>query len=189
MIRIIPVSARQRQDGYDRRDVMDLQTLLYHPLRLTMSFLLQILRYQPRQAVNNSLQQLILVHNVTTSEDDLAIVNQHYKDHRANLFFCLCPNANQYISGMLPDVQMLVNNDCNLVLGTDSLASNDQLNILSEIRTIQSAFPSISFSQILKWATMNGARALHISDQFGSFEKGKKPGVLNISGDEIRVLI
>lgn len=137
----------------------------------------------------NSLQQLILVHNVTTSEDDLAIVNQHYKDHRANLFFCLCPNANQYISGMLPDVQMLVNNDCNLVLGTDSLASNDQLNILSEIRTIQSAFPSISFSQILKWATMNGARALHISDQFGSFEKGKKPGVLNISGDEIRVLI
>ena len=137
----------------------------------------------------NSSQKLILVHNVTTSVDDISAVNSYHKDFESNLFFCLCPNANQYISGTLPDVNMLVNSKCNLVLGTDSLASNDQLSILSEIQMVRKSFPSIPFSEILKWATINGARALNISNQFGSFEKGKIPGVLNILEDEVKLLM
>jgi len=33
---------------------------------------------------------------------------------------------------------------------------------------------------LLQWATINGANALMIGDQYGSFEKGKKPGVLQL---------
>ena len=67
-----------------------------------------------------------------------------------------------------------------ITLGTDSLASNWSLNILDEIKTIQKYFPQITLEEILQWATINGATALQMDDQLGSFETGKKPGVVLI---------
>lgn len=67
-----------------------------------------------------------------------------------------------------------------IVLGTDSLASNDQLSILAEIKTLQQNFKDIALETLLKWATSNGAKALQMNDKLGSFEKGKQPGVLLI---------
>ncbi len=40
-----------------------------------------------------------------------------------------------------------------------------------------------SFTQVLQWATINGAKALQWNDELGSFEKGKKPGVILIETD------
>ena len=77
----------------------------------------------------------------------------------------------------------------NIVLGTDSIASNTQLNIYNEIKTIQNYFPEITLEKILQWATLNGAVALGIQDVFGSFEKGKKPGVLVINDDGAKRLL
>jgi cytosine/adenosine deaminase-related metal-dependent hydrolase len=75
---------------------------------------------------------------------------------------------------------MFVNNEMNLVLGTDSLASNDQLSIMAEIKLLQQNFPHIMITEMLKWATSTGAKALKIEDTYGSFEKGKRPGVVLI---------
>ena len=69
---------------------------------------------------------------------------------------------------------------CNIVLGTDSLASNHQLSILEEMKTLQSHFPEIQTTSLLQWATLNGAKALQMDDIVGSFEKGKKPGIVLI---------
>ena len=72
-----------------------------------------------------------------------------------------------------------------MVIGTDSYASNWQLDILEEIKTIQQETSfTIPLSEILKWATINGARALNMDKQLGSFEKGKRPGVLLIDKTE-----
>ena len=57
---------------------------------------------------------------------------------------------------------------------------NHQLNIIEEIKTLQQKMPDISLEEKLKWATANGSRALGFSDQLGSFEKGKKPGLVQI---------
>lgn len=65
-------------------------------------------------------------------------------------------------------------------MGTDSYASNWQLNMLEEIKTIQQEFPWIPLSEILKWATLNGAMALNMEGKLGSFEQGKQPGVVLI---------
>ncbi|MEK7224461.1 MAG: amidohydrolase family protein [Bacteroidota bacterium] len=119
-------------------------------------------------------QSVILVHNVHTSEEDIAFA----KNSGLQLHWCLCPNANQYITGQLPDIDMLMKNDCEIVLGTDSLASNHQLSILEEIKTIQKHFPHIEMETMLRWATSNGAKALQMDSLFGSFERGKKPGVV-----------
>lgn len=124
-------------------------------------------------------QKVISVHNTVTNENDLAFIKKsEIENQKSEMAFCLCPNANQYISNRLPDVDLLLNSGIPLSLGTDSLASNQQLNILSETETIRQQYSHITTEQLLKWATINGARALHIENKFGSFEKGKQPGVV-----------
>ncbi|MCH5600187.1 amidohydrolase family protein [Niabella ginsengisoli] len=120
--------------------------------------------------------QLLLVHNVFTMEEDIVFSKQS----KQPLFWCFCPNANYFISRLLPDLPMFLKAGADIVLGTDSLASNRQLSIWEEIQTLQKAFPEIQLQQFLQWATINGAKALKIDTQYGSFEKGKRPGVVNI---------
>ncbi len=121
-------------------------------------------------------KKLILVHNTVSSAEDIKLAHSLHKD----LYWCLCPNANLYIENKLPDVTMMMENNCQIVLGTDSLASNHHLNILDEIFTLQKHVPAISLEEKLKWATSNGAKALGMDDTLGSFEKGKKPGWVQV---------
>ena len=127
----------------------------------------------------NKKQSIILVHNVFASAEDIAFAQ--LQTAKLPTFFCLCPNANLYISNTVPDVRMLTSRGCEIVLGTDSLASNDQLCILEEIKTLQKNFPELELSTLLKWATSNGSKALQMDDELGSFERGKKPGVVLIA--------
>ena len=128
-------------------------------------------------------QSVILVHNVHTSEADIVFA----KNSGRQLHWCLCPNANQYITRQLPDIDLLVKHDCEIVLGTDSLASNHQLSILEEMKTIQQHFPQIEMEMMLRWATSNGAKALQVDLLLGSFEKGKNPGVILIEKNFVPV--
>lgn len=135
----------------------------------------------------STASSVILVHNTFTNQSDLDFINQN-KIEAQLVSFCLCPNANLYIENVLPPVDLFLKNNCNIVLGTDSLASNHQLNILEEIKTILKKFPEIETPTLLKWATMNGAKALQMQNEMGSFEKGKKPGVIlieNTQGEKI----
>lgn len=126
-----------------------------------------------------SAEQILLVHNTFTKEEDIEFIKAAEK----NVFFCICINANQYIEESLPPVGLLRKHGCDIVLGTDSLASNWSLSILDEIKTIQKNFPSITLEEMLQWSTYNGAKALQMHDTLGSFEKGKKPGVIIVSQD------
>lgn len=129
-------------------------------------------------------QTIILVHNVCTSAKDLSYEKLQSANCKLQTFFCLCPNANLYISNTLPDVKMLMQQTDNIVLGTDSLASNDQLSILEEIKTLQINFKDLDLERLLQWATSNGSRALQMDNKLGSFEKGKQPGMILIEGVE-----
>ena len=132
----------------------------------------------------NKQQSIILVHDVVTSAIDTEFINAKHKTQNSRLFFCLCPNANLYISNTLPDVHMLMKHTENIVLGTDSLASNDQLSIMAEIKTLQDNFKDIELAMLLQWATSNGSKALQMNNRLGSFEKGKQPGLILIEGTE-----
>lgn len=127
----------------------------------------------------------ILVHNSFTSAEDIQAVHAAMN----NAFWCLCPNANQYIEQTMPPIELLRNNNASIVVGTDSYASNWSLNILEELKTIQQHQADIPLFDMLQWATINGARALQMDKHLGSFDKGKKPGVVLISGvDELNDL-
>lgn len=120
----------------------------------------------------------ILVHNSFTSKEDIKAVQKEMP----HSFWCLCPNANQYIEQTMPPIELLRASGAEIVIGTDSYASNWSLNILDELKTIQKHSPSIPLAEMLSWATMNGARALQMEKGLGSFEKGKKPGIVLIEG-------
>jgi cytosine/adenosine deaminase-related metal-dependent hydrolase len=124
----------------------------------------------------------ILVHNSFTSAKDISAV----KKQMPNTFWCLCPNANMYIEQTMPPIELLRASGVNIIVGTDSYASNWSLNILDELKTIQKHNPQIPLDEMLGWATINGARALQMDKHLGSFEAGKKPGVVvieNIAGE------
>jgi len=132
-------------------------------------------------------KRMILVHNVATSENDLNFATSN--GFFSKLSWCLCPNANLYISAKLPDVVLLKKYNAHLVIGTDSLASNHQLSILAELKTLQQHFPFLTISEMLQWATFNGAQALDITNRFGSLDKGKSPGIVlieNVSGNSLK---
>lgn len=132
-------------------------------------------------------KNVLLVHNTTTTEADMDFAAATAKANRQSLYYALCINANLYIENALPPIELLRNNKSNIVLGTDSLSSNHQLSILSEMQSIAKSFPKIPLSEMLQWATYNGAKALQLDSQFGSFEIGKKPGVIvieNIGPDQ-----
>jgi cytosine/adenosine deaminase-related metal-dependent hydrolase len=120
----------------------------------------------------------ILVHNSFTNAEDIQAV----KNQMPNTFWCLCPNANQYIEQTMPPIELLRSEKANIIVGTDSYASNWSLNVLDELKTIQQHHAPIPLAEMLQWATLNGARALQMDKHLGSFEKGKKPGLVLIRG-------
>jgi len=122
---------------------------------------------------------LLSVHNTNTRLEDIEAVKRMNK----KIIWCFCPNANLYIENKLPDFRLFNKEFC--VIGTDSLASNHQLSVLDEMKTIQH-HADISFETLLQWATLNGAEALHFEKDLGSFDAGKKPGVNLISGMNMR---
>jgi cytosine/adenosine deaminase-related metal-dependent hydrolase len=125
------------------------------------------------------LDKLLLVHNTYTSEEDL-IWASALKSPK--LYWATCPRANLFIEGCLPNYPLFLKHKLRMTIGTDSLASNTGLSILEEIKSISRAMPDISLEILIQWATLNGATYLGIEDQFGSLQKGKKPGLVWIEG-------
>ncbi len=121
-------------------------------------------------------QKTILVHNTFTTKSDIELLKN--KD----VFWCFCPNANLYIEDKLPDLNLFSDQKNKICIGTDSLASNLQLNLLSEINILLKNFPIFNLANLLPAITSTPADALGISDKFGSFILGKNTG-LNLIED------
>lgn len=122
-------------------------------------------------------RNLILVHNTFSSQADIEFAKKLSK----KLYWCLCPNANLYIENAMPDVNLLRAQNCKIVMGTDSLASNHSLSILDELNVLMREFDLKNTEEVLTWATSNGAEALEIKDRVGGFIKGKNAGLNLIS--------
>lgn len=127
-------------------------------------------------------ENVLLVHDTFIKEADLSFMKFLSEQDRLQFFCCLCVNANTYIENALPPVEMMRKQNINITIGTDSLASNWGLSILDELKRIRQHFSSVPISELLQWATINGAKALQLQHSLGSFERGKRPGVVLIEG-------
>lgn len=129
----------------------------------------------------NKAKALLLIHNTFTTQHDIEFALRESKVNEQDLFWCFCPNANLYIENKFPDIELFAKSNCNIILGTDSYSSNQSLNILEEMKTLQKHFPFLETERLLQWATLNGATALEMDNIAGSFEKGKQPGIVLIN--------
>lgn len=142
-----------------------------------------------KTAIHYALENLnpsvrtLFVHNTLTSKADIGAA-QMWSD---NVYWATCPNANLYIENRLPNYRFFMEENARMTIGTDSLTSNWQLSILEEMKTIQRFQSYVPFSTLIRWATLNGAKALGFDDTLGSFDVDKTPGVnlLNLENDFI----
>lgn len=118
-------------------------------------------------------RKILFVHNTVADATDIALIASQLPE----AYFCFCPNANLYIENQLPQFSLFSNYTDRICIGTDSYASNHQLSILEEIKTIQQEYPAITTHQLLQWSTLNGAKFFNWDSQLGSIAPGKKPGL------------
>ncbi len=112
---------------------------------------------------------LLAVHAVHVSDADIERLG------RSEAHVCLCPRSNLKINvGGSAPARKLIDSGISICLGTDSLASNDDLDLWNEARAFRRMEPSVSSSEVLQCMTLNGASALGWSDKIGSIEGGKE---------------
>ncbi|MDP3561471.1 MAG: TRZ/ATZ family hydrolase [Legionellaceae bacterium] len=133
--------------------------------------------------------QLLAIHATQLNEEDLDILAQT-KTHIIH-----CPESNMKLASGICPVEKLQSLGVNVALGTDSVASNNDLDMISEMRTatflskVSTMSPvSLNADETLALATLNGAKALGIDHMVGSLSKGKTADFIAIHLDEIETL-
>lgn len=114
---------------------------------------------------------LLLVHAIHTSDEDVVLIAA------SGAPVCLCPRSNLHIGGSLPDLRRLVRAGVRLAVGTDSLASASDLDLLAEVQALAQAAPDLPVAAWFHAATAGGADVVG-AHGLGRLQVGATPGVL-----------
>jgi 5-methylthioadenosine/S-adenosylhomocysteine deaminase len=113
-------------------------------------------------------------HGVWLNEDDLEIIRKRGVSVSHN------PESNMKLASGTAPVQRMISLGINVCLGTDGAASNNNLDMFeamdfaAKLHKLVNLDPTVLPAlQVLEMATVNGARALNLSRDIGSLEKGK----------------
>jgi cytosine/adenosine deaminase-related metal-dependent hydrolase len=120
----------------------------------------------------------LLIHCVRVDDTDRDLIASH-KAHVAH-----CPISNAKLGHGIAPLLELLSSGIDVGIGSDSVASNNRMNLLEEARAallMQRArvgtHEALSASDVLELATMGGACALGLADQIGSLEVGKSADI------------
>jgi len=126
-------------------------------------------------------EKLLAVHATQLTQQDQALI----KKRNANIIHC--PESNLKLASGFCPVNDLLNLEINVALGTDGAASNDDLDMLGEMKTAALLAKGVSgnpaalpAAKALTMATLNGAKALQIQDITGSLKVGKSADIVAI---------
>jgi cytosine/adenosine deaminase-related metal-dependent hydrolase len=92
-----------------------------------------------------------------------------------------CPRGNRLTGAGVPPVELFYTSGIRVAVGTDSLASVPDLNLFSELLELHSLAPEVPAKRLLESATLNGARALGWSNDFGTIEPGKRAALIAVA--------
>lgn len=106
-----------------------------------------------------------------------------------------CPESNLKLASGFCPVNKLMDAGVNVALGTDGVASNNDLDMFGEMRTaallakaVAADATALPAKAALRMATLNGAMALGLADRIGSLEPGKAADVVAVRFDDIETL-
>lgn len=127
-----------------------------------------------------------LVHMTALNDNDIALI----KATGAHVIHC--PQSNMKLASGLCPVQKLLDESINVALGTDGAASNNTLDLFSEMRSaallakvVSGNAAAVNDWQALEMATLSGAKALGLDDKIGSLEIGKQADIIAIDLSQI----
>jgi aminodeoxyfutalosine deaminase len=89
-----------------------------------------------------------------------------------------CPRSNRWVGVGYPPIERFYASGVAVAVGTDSLASVEDLNVFSELKTMRWLAPGVPARRLLESATLVGARALGLDAALGSIAPGKRADLL-----------
>ena len=118
--------------------------------------------------VNRPYLPWIVAHLNELAESDFELLERSKRQfHIVN-----CPRSHDYFKHSHFPFERLRSLGFNICLGTDSLASNEDLSLFAEMRAFQRREPAISPEEIVKMVTLNPAMALHQEKMIGRIRPG-----------------
>jgi aminodeoxyfutalosine deaminase len=123
----------------------------------------------------------LLVHLNELSEEDFQLIAQRGDD--TALHVAHCPVSHGYFGHKKFEFKRLRDLGANICLGTDSLASNDALNLFAEMRAMQKNEPWLHAEELLAMVTVNPALALRHADDLGKITPGACADLISLPFD------
>ncbi len=117
---------------------------------------------------------LLCVHCVHVSEKEVQLLAAH------GCKVCLCPGSNRFLDSGIAPVELMLRHGLLPAIGTDSAASNVELDLWREMQILHEDHSQVSAAQILSMATLGGAQAIGRDHDFGTLAPGRKAMLLNV---------
>lgn len=134
-------------------------TCFQHPLR-ALDYL-KILAGAPRA---------LIIHGNYLDQEEL----QFLAKHSQGMTLVYCPRTHAYFGHPAYPLFQALQSGVHVALGTDSKASNPDLNLLTDMRFVREQHPAVTGAQIFRMGTLHGAQALSAADRLGSLSVGKR---------------
>jgi cytosine/adenosine deaminase-related metal-dependent hydrolase len=91
-----------------------------------------------------------------------------------------CPRSNMWVGAGYPPIERFYRSGVKVAVGTDSLASVDDLNLFSELQMMRRLAPQVPAARFLESATLTGAQALGLGRDLGSLTPGKRAAMIAV---------
>jgi len=118
--------------------------------------------------------RLLAVHGVHVTDAELARLRA------AGATLVTCPRSNRWTGAGEPPIDRFFASGVRVAVGTDSLASVEDLNLFAELVEVRRLAPRVPAARILESATLIGAGALGFDRELGSLEPGKRAQLLAV---------
>jgi aminodeoxyfutalosine deaminase len=115
-----------------------------------------------------ALDAATAIHVCYASDEDLALLASGVRG------VVTCPRSNRYLDNPPPRIAPLIGAGVAIGIGTDSSASNEDLDLMAEVRALSASEPALSAETLLKIATIGGAKAIGVDDRFGTLDADKQ---------------
>ena len=117
----------------------------------------------------------ICVHCVHITENEIRLLAN------SGAHVCLCPGSNRFLRVGKAPVKLMLRHGLLPALGTDSITSNETLDLWREMRILREDHPGIDPGKILEMASLGGAAALQCAHDFGSLSPGRRAVFLEVN--------
>jgi aminodeoxyfutalosine deaminase len=118
--------------------------------------------------------RLLAVHGTHLPEEELRRLAA------AGATLVTCPRSNRWTGAGTPPIERFYASSVRIAIGTDSLASVEDLNLFGELAFVHQLAPHVPARRLLESATIAGASALGFDADFGTIEPGKRAELIAV---------